>query len=188
MQAAAYVNAARGETAVQSSPARPEAARFPTLCSAASNPNAEPRTSAEANVATAACSAVSTQPIAAPAVTKQTPRTTMLSSSPRARHTRTRTPRCRARIPATARCDRRGVPRECSRASPTRCTRCRGRARSRPRGRDRDPAPAARSHAGSAASQPCCRARRRRSRRTPTPAAPRRRRGPAAGSACARAQ
>jgi hypothetical protein len=47
------------------------AARLPKLCNAASSPNADPRSSAEARAATAACSAVSTQPIAIPAATNQ---------------------------------------------------------------------------------------------------------------------
>ena len=41
--------------------------RLPRLCTAASTPNAEPRTCSGASVATAACSAVSTQPMPMPA-------------------------------------------------------------------------------------------------------------------------
>jgi hypothetical protein len=47
------------------------AARFPKLCTAASSPNAEPRSSTGARPATAACSAVSTQPMATPAARNQ---------------------------------------------------------------------------------------------------------------------
>src|SRR4029453_98381 len=43
------------------------AARLPKLCTAASSPNAEPRSSAGARAATAACSAGSPQPLASPA-------------------------------------------------------------------------------------------------------------------------
>jgi hypothetical protein len=47
------------------------AARFPKLCTAASSPNADPRNSTGVRAATAACSAVSTQPMATPAATNQ---------------------------------------------------------------------------------------------------------------------
>ncbi len=46
------------------------AAMFPIACTVASSPNAEPRSSSGANAATAACSAVSAQPIPTPASTK----------------------------------------------------------------------------------------------------------------------
>ena len=72
MATATTVNAAAGEAAVHSSPARADAAKLPTLCTAASSPNAEPRISAGAKAATAACSAVSTQPMPTPARTKAT--------------------------------------------------------------------------------------------------------------------
>src|SRR5215217_7808211 len=47
------------------------AARLPKLCTAASSPNADPRSSTGASAATAACSAVSTQPMATPAARNQ---------------------------------------------------------------------------------------------------------------------
>ena len=60
------MNAASGETRVQRRPAIAFAARLPKLWTAARRPKAEPRRSAGARVATAACSAVSTQPMATP--------------------------------------------------------------------------------------------------------------------------
>lgn len=71
IHAPTYRNAAVGETAVQSTPAIALAARLPTAWSAASNPNAEPRSRSGASVATAAVSAVSAQPIPTPAMIKQ---------------------------------------------------------------------------------------------------------------------
>ena len=65
------MNAAVGETTVQSTPAIALAARMPTACIAASSPNAEPRRCPGASWATAAVSAVSAQPIPTPARTKQ---------------------------------------------------------------------------------------------------------------------
>jgi hypothetical protein len=47
------------------------AARLPKLCTTASSANADPRSSTGAKAATAACSAVSTQPMATPAATNQ---------------------------------------------------------------------------------------------------------------------
>jgi hypothetical protein len=49
------------------------AARLPKLCTAASSPKADPRSSTGAKAATAACSAVSTQPMATPAAMNQGP-------------------------------------------------------------------------------------------------------------------
>ncbi len=57
-----------GETSVQSRPAITLAAKLPRLWTVASRPNAEPRRCSEARRATAACCAVSTQPIPIPAV------------------------------------------------------------------------------------------------------------------------
>jgi hypothetical protein len=47
------------------------AAGLPKLCTAASSPNADPCSSTGAKAATAACSAVSTHPMATPAATNQ---------------------------------------------------------------------------------------------------------------------
>ena len=55
------------------------AAKLPSDWIAARAPNAEPRRSTEASAATAACSAVSTSPIAMPARTKKRARSAMLA-------------------------------------------------------------------------------------------------------------
>src|SRR5260370_1172002 len=62
-------NAAAGDTAVHSTPARALAIRLAPACAVASSPNAEPRRLAGAWAATAADSAVSPQPMPSPART-----------------------------------------------------------------------------------------------------------------------
>ena len=73
------MNAAAGETSVHSAPAIALAARLPTLWIAASRPKAEPRMPSGARWATAACSAVSAQPMPRPAATKQAPSSATLA-------------------------------------------------------------------------------------------------------------
>ena len=81
IHSARYANATRGEKAVQSNPATQLAARLPKLCSAASNPKAEPRYSSIASEATAALSAVSTQPIPTPVSTNEAATSGMLPTA-----------------------------------------------------------------------------------------------------------
>lgn len=64
-----------GPATVQMMPMTAEATKSPTDWMPASRPNAEPRWWSGASPATAACSPVSTAPIAMPAKTKATPRT-----------------------------------------------------------------------------------------------------------------
>ena len=63
-------------------PATTLAATFPTACTVASSPNADPRISSGANAATAACSAVSAHPIPTPASANATPSGTSAGPDP----------------------------------------------------------------------------------------------------------
>lgn len=63
MRTAAKRNAAKGLTRAHSTPAMPLAVRLPKLWMAASSPNAEPLRLVGGGLATALCSAVSTNPM-----------------------------------------------------------------------------------------------------------------------------
>ena len=75
---ARYRKAAVGEKRLQSSPAMPEAMILPKLWTVASSPNADPRRSLGARVATGVCSLVSMKPMARPATMKEAANNTTL--------------------------------------------------------------------------------------------------------------